>query len=248
MLADAMLDGILCGFGATKQCLQILTRALAFRCDALQQQSDNSDTQVRRTSGTRQAESLRSSRSSEFCTSCGIMQAVGGPQEPSIVPRPYALIRHGDTYRFASDQQLAVPYEEQALHHRALSRRTALSAMCITDRPDPLRSKHSLYGFVCKLICWSAAFANHLLLQFCVQTVLPSLNVLQESPEFQHTLDKCYKRLHVKLDDADHANLLLYLPSATAFIESALYGRGKVLVHCAAGISRSATASNSRSI
>jgi len=52
----------------------------------------------------------------------------------------------------------------------------------------------------------------------------------------------------VKLDDADHANLLLYLPSATAFIESALYGNGKVLVHCAAGISRSATASYSRSI
>jgi len=100
---------------------------------------------------------------------------------------------------------------------------------------------------VCKLICWSAAFASHLL-QFCVQTVLPSLNVLQESPEFQHTLDKRYKRLHVKLDDADHANLLLYLPSATAFIESALYGNGKVLVHCAAGISRSATASYSRSI
>ena len=248
MLADAMLDGISCGFGATKQCLQMLTRALAFRCDAWQQQSDNSDTQVRRTSGTRQAESLRSSRSSEFCTSCGTMQAVGGPQEPSIVPRPYALIRHGDTYHFASDQQQAVPYEEQALHHRALSRRTALSAMCITDRPDPLRCKHSLYGFVCKRICWSAAFANHLLLQFCVQTVLPSLNVLQESPEFQHTLDKRYKRLHVKLDDADHANLLLYLPSATAFIESALYGGGKVLVHCAAGISRSATASNSRSI
>ncbi|DBA92810.1 TPA: dual specificity phosphatase 12, variant 2 [Trebouxia sp. C0004] len=72
-------------------------------------------------------------------------------------------------------------------------------------------------------------------------TVLPSLNVLQESPDFLHPLDKRYKRLHVKLDDADHANLLLHLPSASAFIQSALYGGGKVLVHCAAGISRSAT-------
>ncbi|KAL0038049.1 hypothetical protein WJX79_000323 [Trebouxia sp. C0005] len=72
-------------------------------------------------------------------------------------------------------------------------------------------------------------------------TVLPSLKVLQESPEFQHTLDKRYKRLHVKLEDADHANLLLHVPSASAFIQSALYGGGQVLVHCAAGISRSAT-------
>ena len=78
--------------------------------------------------------------------------------------------------------------------------------------------------------------------------MLPSLNVLQESPEFQHTLNKRYTRLHVKLDDADYANLLLHLPSASAFIQSALYDGGKVLVHCAAGISRSATASYSRSI
>lgn len=164
------------------------------------------------------------------------------------MPRPYAVIRHGDTYRFASDQWQAVPYGVQAVHYRPLSRRTALSAVCITDRPDPLRCKQSIYGFVCKVICCSATVAKHLLRQLCVQTVLPSLKVLQESPEFQHTLDKRYKRLHVKLEDADHANLLLHVPSASAFIQSALYGGGQVLVHCAAGISRSATASYSRSM
>ena len=34
----------------------------------------------------------------------GAMQAIGGSREPSLVPQPYAVIRHGDTYRFDSDQ------------------------------------------------------------------------------------------------------------------------------------------------
>lgn len=76
-----------------------------------------------------------------------------------------------------------------------------------------------------------------------LQTILPSLSVLQESPEFQHTLDARFVRLHLKLDDAEHANLLSHLEGALHFIQAAVSDGGRVLVHCAAGISRSATAS-----
>ena len=51
----------------------------------------------------------------------------------------------------------------------------------------------------------------------------------------------CYRRLHIALDDVSHANLLPHLPKAVHFIARALEGGGRVMVHCAAGISRSAT-------
>ena len=51
----------------------------------------------------------------------------------------------------------------------------------------------------------------------------------------------CYRRLHISLDDVSHANLLPHLPKAVQFIAQALQGGGRVMVHCAAGISRSAT-------
>lgn len=51
----------------------------------------------------------------------------------------------------------------------------------------------------------------------------------------------CYSRLHIALDDVSHANLLPHLPRAVRFIAQALQGGGRVMVHCAAGISRSAT-------
>ena len=51
----------------------------------------------------------------------------------------------------------------------------------------------------------------------------------------------CYRRLHIALDDVSHANLLPHLPKAVQFIAQALQGGGRVMVHCAAGMSRSAT-------
>ena len=77
--------------------------------------------------------------------------------------------------------------------------------------------------------------------QCYLQTVLPSLSILQDSPELQCGLDTKYQRLHIKLDDLDHANLLLHMEAAVDFIQAAIAAGGSVLVHCAAGISRSAT-------
>lgn len=76
-----------------------------------------------------------------------------------------------------------------------------------------------------------------------MQTVLPNLSALHDSPDFSKLLASKYIRLHISLEDADHANLLLHLDGASSFITQALCGGSRVLVHCAAGISRSTTAS-----
>ena len=76
-----------------------------------------------------------------------------------------------------------------------------------------------------------------------VQTVLHNLSALHDSSDFSKYLASEYTRLHISLEDADHANLLPHLDEASSFITQALQGGNRVLVHCAAGISRSATAS-----
>lgn len=76
-----------------------------------------------------------------------------------------------------------------------------------------------------------------------VQTILPTLSVLQDCPDFSQVLDAKFSRLHIQLEDADHANLLPHFTKAINFINCALHNHSKVLVHCAAGISRSATVS-----
>ena len=81
-----------------------------------------------------------------------------------------------------------------------------------------------------------------------IQTILPSLSILHDYPDLQHLLRERNCCLHIKLDDVEHANLLPHLGDAIAFIQDALNGEAKVLVHCAAGISRSATASCPRSL
>ena len=76
-----------------------------------------------------------------------------------------------------------------------------------------------------------------------MQTILPTLTILQDCPDLTHVLAAKYSRLHIQLEDADHANLLPHFTKAISFIDCALNSDGKVLVHCAAGISRSATVS-----
>ena len=76
-----------------------------------------------------------------------------------------------------------------------------------------------------------------------VQTVLRNLSALHDSSDFSKVLSSKYIRLHITLEDADHANLLPHLDEASSFITQALHGGNRVLVHCAAGVSRSATAS-----
>ncbi|KAK9857157.1 hypothetical protein WJX84_001541 [Apatococcus fuscideae] len=49
------------------------------------------------------------------------------------------------------------------------------------------------------------------------------------------------KRLVISVDDVEDANLLQHFPQCIAFIKRGLCSGGKVLVHCAMGISRSCT-------
>ena len=50
-----------------------------------------------------------------------------------------------------------------------------------------------------------------------------------------------FKRLEIWLPDHPAADILRHLPPAVAFVRDALSSGGRVLVHCAAGVSRSAT-------
>ncbi|PPQ65736.1 hypothetical protein CVT24_011769, partial [Panaeolus cyanescens] len=48
--------------------------------------------------------------------------------------------------------------------------------------------------------------------------------------------------LAVPIEDSEYDNLLAYLPTICDFVEDAVKGHGRVLVHCVMGISRSASA------
>ncbi|KAI0053766.1 phosphatases II [Auriscalpium vulgare] len=49
------------------------------------------------------------------------------------------------------------------------------------------------------------------------------------------------RHLTIPIQDSEYEDLLVYLPEACRFIQAALDGGGRVLVHCVMGISRSAT-------
>ncbi|KAI0704521.1 protein-tyrosine phosphatase-like protein [Cerioporus squamosus] len=66
------------------------------------------------------------------------------------------------------------------------------------------------------------------------------VSVIEHRPKYPPTLK--LKTLHVPLQDVEGADILQHLDVTTAFIKSALEDkRNTVLVHCAMGISRSAT-------
>lgn len=47
--------------------------------------------------------------------------------------------------------------------------------------------------------------------------------------------------LSIPVQDSEYEDLLIHLPKACAFIQSALDQNGKILVHCVMGVSRSST-------
>jgi len=49
-----------------------------------------------------------------------------------------------------------------------------------------------------------------------------------------------YTHMRIAVEDVDYADLLIHLPSACRFIDSALKSGGIVLVHCGQGLNRSA--------
>ncbi|KAG6373905.1 protein-tyrosine phosphatase-like protein [Boletus reticuloceps] len=57
----------------------------------------------------------------------------------------------------------------------------------------------------------------------------------------EHTFDPQPNTMVVPVQDSEYEDLLIHLPGACLFIETALSRGGKVLVHCVMGISRSAT-------
>nr|VWO98233.1 Chloride channel protein [Ganoderma boninense] len=68
------------------------------------------------------------------------------------------------------------------------------------------------------------------------------VSILEQRPKYPAALKKKLKTLHIPLQDIDTADLLQHFDATTAFIKSALDDkRNTVLVHCAMGISRSAT-------
>ncbi|KAI0629367.1 protein-tyrosine phosphatase-like protein [Trametes polyzona] len=67
------------------------------------------------------------------------------------------------------------------------------------------------------------------------------VSVIEHRPKYPKTLTKL-KTLHIPVEDSEYADILQHLDVTSAFIKSALEDRRNiVLVHCAMGISRSAT-------
>lgn len=62
---------------------------------------------------------------------------------------------------------------------------------------------------------------------------------IQTGPQYYRDLN--IKYLGITAVDLPHVNISLYFDRITDFIHSSLIGCGKILVHCAMGISRSAT-------
>lgn len=48
--------------------------------------------------------------------------------------------------------------------------------------------------------------------------------------------------LRISVHDSEYEDLLIHLPEACQFIQRAVNERGRVLIHCVMGVSRSATA------
>ena len=72
----------------------------------------------------------------------------------------------------------------------------------------------------------------------------PLQSVINASPEVQTAVEATgAEHLLVDVPDLATSNLLQHLPRAVAFISEALAGRGRVLVHCYEGVSRSVTVS-----
>ncbi|KAG6888515.1 hypothetical protein C0995_007758 [Termitomyces sp. Mi166 len=67
---------------------------------------------------------------------------------------------------------------------------------------------------------------------------LGTTHILSVCPEYPSTGPN---HLTIAVNDSEYDNILIHLPEACNFIETALKNNGKVLVHCAMGISRSAT-------
>ncbi|KAH9031330.1 protein-tyrosine phosphatase-like protein [Lactarius pseudohatsudake] len=67
------------------------------------------------------------------------------------------------------------------------------------------------------------------------------LSILEVAPTFPSTVH--LRRLHVSISDYDSEDILTHLPTTTSFIRGALAESpsNRVMVHCAMGVSRSAT-------
>ncbi|KAK7440256.1 hypothetical protein VKT23_017196 [Stygiomarasmius scandens] len=63
-------------------------------------------------------------------------------------------------------------------------------------------------------------------------------HILSVCPEFASTGPN---HMNISVDDSEYDDLLIFLPRACQFIQQALEGEGRVLVHCVVGVSRSAT-------
>lgn len=71
-----------------------------------------------------------------------------------------------------------------------------------------------------------------------VKKKLGITHVLSVCPEYPSTGQN---HLTIVVDDSEYDNILIHLPKACQFIQSALDRGGRVLVHCVMGVSRSAT-------
>jgi protein-tyrosine phosphatase len=120
--------------------------------------------------------------------------------------------------------------------------------------PNLLDSQNLAMFFYTELSEISEIVTNSLYLSGCSPVTsdnLESLGItaivcaLSENEERRMMPDRALpehvKKMHVRLIDADFSDISVHFDSAAQFIDEEIKNGGRVLLHCAAGISRSAT-------
>lgn len=137
---------------------------------------------------------------------------------------------------FSSEILLFLGAQDGLEERQSSDRKQALSGK-VREPPRPVHVRCHPFSSVSFLSSISAARSSRSLSERRITHILSVCPdpIPGELPESGMT------HLRIPVEDVDHADLLIYLPTAVRFIDQAMRSHGIVLVHCVQGLSRSAT-------
>jgi hypothetical protein len=137
---------------------------------------------------------------------------------------------------FSSEIPLVLGAQDGLEERQSSDRKQALPGK-VREPPRPVHVRCHPFSYSCLLSSISAARSSRSLSERRITHILSVCPdpIPGELPESGMT------HLRIPVEDVDHADLLIYLPTAVRFIDQAMRSHGIVLVHCVQGLSRSAT-------